>query len=175
MAFSKASGYMRDSNRGVKKPMDDERRLVPILREGVEIVKVIFFKELRDHLRQGRQGWEQAFCARVTAAVVNELFGVSNDDEDFQSFVRANRQSIDEVRDSVGRELHGLRILLTDALRTMVLCDFQEGRDTSAVLKQAESCGILLVERDLPLPHHFIDLVRRLGKAKGILQPPQGL
>lgn len=90
------------------------------------------------------------------------------------AFVREHRQTIDQVLASVGSELEAMRIPLTDALRTMVLCDYQEGRDSSAVLQRAEGCGILLADRDLPLPHHFIDLVRRLGTAKGILAPVAG-
>jgi hypothetical protein len=152
--------------------MDGEGRLVPILREGIEIVKVIFFKELRDHLLLHRGDWDQEFRIRVTAAVVNELFGVINEEEGFMAFVGANGDAIDQVRSLVGRELAPLRIPLTDALRTMVLCDYHEGRDTSALLQQAQECGVLIAERDLPLPNTFIDLVRRLGQAKGVLQPP---
>lgn len=152
--------------------MDGERKLVPILREGIEIVKVIFFKELRDHLRQQHGARDNEDVMRLTAAVVNTVFGVENEDAAFKDFVQANRKTIDEVLASVGTELATLRIPLTDALRTMVLCDFQEkGRDTSTILQQAQEAGILLVDRDLPLPNHFIELVRRLGTAKGILQP----
>ncbi len=152
--------------------MDSEQKLVPILREGIEIVKIIFFKELRDHLRLKQAGWDNDFAVRVTAAVVNDLFGVRNEDAAFVMFVETNRPTIDEVRSTVGSELQTLRIPLTDALRTAVLCDYQEGRDTSGLLHRAEECGILLVDRDLPLPNHFIELVRRLGTAMGILQPP---
>jgi len=152
--------------------MDGEGKLVPILREGIEIVKVIFFKELRDHLRGRRPDWEQEVVSRVTAAVVNELFGVMNEDTNFVAFAQSHRAEIDEARAQVGGELEPLRIPLTDALRTMVLCDYQEGRDTASLLQRAEACGILITERDLPLPNTFIELVRRLGQAKGVLQPP---
>lgn len=152
--------------------MDDEGKLVPILREGIEIVKVVLFKELREHLGRAREGWDRETVTRVSAAVVNDLFGAINEDAGVLAFVEANRSRIDEVRAAVAVELEPLRIPLTDALRTMVLCDYHEGRDTSVLLQRAEECGVLLVERDLPLPNNFIDLVRRLGQAKGILQPP---
>ena len=106
--------------------MDREGKLVPILREGIEIVKVIFFKELRDYLRQGRADWDQEFRARVTGAVVNDLFGVLNEEEACLAFAREHRQTTDEVLASVGSGLAAMRIPLTDALRTMVLCDLQE-------------------------------------------------
>lgn len=151
--------------------MDSESKLIPILREGIEIVKVIFFKDLRDHLRANRAGWDYDFVTKVTAAVVNDVFGVDNQEASIADFAAAHRQVIDEVRAAVGATQSTLRIPLTDALRTMVLCDYQEdGRDTSVVLERAREWGILLADRDLPLPNHFIDLVRRLGTAKGILQ-----
>jgi len=149
--------------------MESGGKLTPILREGIEIIKVIFFKELRDHIRLTRPEWADDFVAKATGAVVNEVFGVGH--QSGADFVAANRQEIDGIKATVGEALPALRIPLTDALRTMVLCDYQEcGRDTSLVLEQARDLGILLTERDLPLPNHFIDLVRRLGTAKGILQ-----
>lgn len=154
--------------------MDSDSKLIPILREGVEIVKVIFFKELRDFLRATKADWDHDFVAKVTAAVVNDVFGVDSQGTPLADFATKYSQEIGETRDSVGNELSTLRIPLTDALRVMVLCDYQEeGRDTSVVLGRAKDWGILLAERELPLPNHFIDLVRRLGTAKGILQSAQ--
>jgi len=147
-----------------------ERKLVPILREGIEIVKVIFYMKLRDHLRQRQNGWGNDFISHVTAAVVNDVFGVQNREATFMEFIETNRRDIDETRAMVGTELTALRIPLTDALRTMVLCDYQEGHDSSTLLQRAQGNGILLAERDLPLPNQFVDLVRRLGTAMGILQ-----
>jgi len=152
--------------------MEFESKLIPILREGIEIVKVIFFKDLRDHLRRRQPGLANDFALRLTAAVVNELFGVHNPEAAFVEFVQDNRPAIDQALATVATDLAPLRIPLTDALRSMVLCDYQEGRDTSPLLQRAQELGILLVDRDLPLPNQFIDLVRRLGTAKGILQPP---
>ena len=150
--------------------MTDENKLTPILREGIEIVKVIFFKELRDHLRQRRSEWEDDFVLHVTAAVINGVFGVQNQEATFFEFIETNQGAIDEASAMVGIELAALRIPLTDALRTMVLCDYQEGQDSSSLLQRAQDSGILLMERELPLPNQFIDLVRRLGTAMGLLQ-----
>ena len=69
-------------------------------------------------------------------------------------------------------ELNELLIPLTDGLRTMVLCDHQEGSDSSQILQHAQDLGLLLSDRNLPMPHTFIDLVRRLGQAYGLLSPP---
>lgn len=152
--------------------MESNSKLIQILREGVDIIKVILFEDLRGHLRSSRTEWGHDFVSKVAAAVVNEVFGVGNQEPALAEFVTAHRQEVDGVRGSLGEELPALRIPLTDALRTMVLCDYQEnGCDTSVVLERAREWGILLAGRDLPLPNHFIDLVRRLGTAKGILQP----
>lgn len=154
--------------------MANERQLVPILRDGIEIVKVIFFKELREHLGQRHRDWENDCALQVTAAVVNEVFGVRNQEAACVEFMGRHREDIDCALSSVATELPKLRIPLTDALRTMVLCDYQEGHDTSTVLQRAQASGILLVERDMPLPNQFIDLVRRLGAAMGLLQTTSG-
>jgi len=148
-----------------------ESKLAPILREGIEIVKVILFMKLRDHLRQRHCERGNDFVLHVTAAVVNDLFGVQNQEATFMEFIETNHRVIDEARAMVGTELAALRIPLTDALRTMVLCDYHDGHDSSHLLQQAQDKGILLVERDLPLPNQFIDLVRRLGTSLGLLQP----
>jgi hypothetical protein len=68
--------------------------------------------------------------------------------------------------------LEELRIPLTDALRIQSLCDHQERLNSTATLQQAQKLKILLTDRDLPLPHSFIELVRRLGSKFGLLLPP---
>jgi hypothetical protein len=60
---------------------------------------------------------------------------------------------------------------LTDALRIKFLCDSLEGIDSGPVLVRAERLGILLVDRKVPLPKTFMDLVRRVGVAHNLLQP----
>jgi len=150
--------------------MTTEAKLVPILRDGIEIIKIILFKELRDHLRQRQGQWGDEVVTRVTAAVVNEVFGVRTTEAAFAEFIEGHRQAIDQTRAGLATTLPHLRIPLTDALRTQALCDYQEGVDSSPHLKQAQADGLLLMERDLPLPHQFIDLVRRLGTAMGLVQ-----
>jgi len=153
------------------KTTTNEAKLVPILREGIEIVKIILYKELRDHLRQRYQGqWSDEVIIQVTAAVVGEVFGGRPPDVPLACGSEGHRPAIDQTRAELATSLPHLRIPLTDALRTMALCDYQEGGDRSPLLKQAQDDGLLLMDRDLPLPNQFIDLVRRLGTAMGILQ-----
>ena len=152
--------------------MEVESKLVPILREGVEVVKMIFFKELQGYLAARFPDKEKGYLNRLAGAVINELFGTPNQDEAFVDFVRQEQEVIKEVLHEVGDGLEKMRIPLTDALRTMVLCDHQEGADNSALLDRARECGILLADRDLPMPNSFIELVRRLGNSLGVLTPP---
>jgi len=151
-------------------PQDFESKLVPILREGIEIVKMISFKTLRARVAATHAGRDAAFHGRLTAATINEIFGAASQAND-----SAGREGIDG--DLLAGELAGLaamedmRILLTDALRMQALCDYQEGLDSSATLERAGKLGLLLSERDLPLPNTFLQLVRRLGVAHGLLHP----
>ena len=148
-----------------------ESKLIPVLRQGVDVVKMIFFKQLKEHLAARNQNQPPAFINHLTGAVVNELFGTPSRDEPFASFAREHQQQIKEELNAVADNFETLRIPLTDALRVQCLCDHQEGIDSTAVLKKADRFGILRKERDLPLPNSFFDLVRRLGVSFNLLHP----
>jgi hypothetical protein len=150
-----------------------ESTLIPILREGVEIVKMISFKKLKETLAAKHPEHEAAFIAKLAGALINTLFGVPPHEEPFAAFARNHADLIAQEQGRIGEMLEDLRIPLTEALRIQSLCDHQEGADSTATLQQAQDLGILLVERDLPMPHSFIELVRRLGSGFGLLVPPQ--
>lgn len=149
-----------------------ESKLIPILREGVEIVKMISFKKLKTALAKKYPDREPAFVGKLAGALVNEIFGVPASDESFAIFAREHVTLIAHEQAKAGTMLEELLIPLTDALRIQSLCDHQEGLNSTATLQQAHALGILLTDRDLPLPHSFIELVRRLGSAFGLLLPP---
>ena len=152
--------------------MQFESRLIPILRESVEVVKMILFLRFRDHLRQKSPHQDVVFHGRLAGAMVNEIFGTQNDREPFVSFVAENRALITGELAAVPANLPGLPIPLTDALRTQVICDFQEGEDNQQLLELANKRGLLLAKRDLPMPNSFVEMVRRLGSSFGIIVPP---
>jgi len=152
--------------------MDFESKLIPILREGVEIVKMISFKKLKDALAKNHPAQEAAFLAKIAGALINTIFGAPAYEEPFAVFARNHANLIAHEQAKVGAMLEELRIPLTDALRIQALCDHQEGQDSTATLQQAQALGILLADRDLPLPHSFIELVRRLGSVFGLLLSP---
>lgn len=149
--------------------MGFESRLIPILREGVEIVKMLSFKKLKEELAGRYPEREPAFAARLAGALVASLFAAE----------AADQPSAGEFPDLLSREqaalgamLGELRTAVTDALRIQALCDHQEGLNSTAALRRAQDLGVLLAERELPLPHRFIELVRRLGNAAGLIAPP---
>ena len=152
--------------------MTFENKLIPILREGVDIVKMISFKKLKEALARKHPDQENAFIAKLAGALINAIFGTPPHEEPFALFARNHANLIAHELAKAGTMLEELRIPLTDALRIQALCDHQEGRDSTATLQHAQELGILLADRDLPLPHSFIELIRKLGSAFGLLLPP---
>jgi hypothetical protein len=148
-----------------------EDRLVPVLREAVNVVKMIFFINLKSLLEQQHPPRPPAYVARLTGAVLNELFGTPSTEEPFKTFAEDNRPAVDEALQGIAGSFDKLRIPLTDALRIQFLCDSREGIDSHAVLSRARDLGVLIVDREIPLPKTFMNQVRRLGVAYNLLVP----
>lgn len=150
-----------------------ERKFIPSLREGVEIVKMIFFKRLKDYLTAKYPGEENIYYGMLAGAIINELFGIENSEAKFVDFALVNRDRISNEFGRLGKQFADLRILLTDALRIHFLCNHQEGlvEGNEEILAGARDCGILLTERDVPLPKGFMQLVYQVGKSYGLVVP----
>lgn len=146
--------------------------LIPALREGVSLIQMVFFKELRERLRLKYSDKESTYHSMLTGAILNELFGTQNPEKKFQQFRQENLAVIEQELMDVSREHETLRPFLTDALRVQTLCDQQEGTDSSSTLLRAEELGILIHERDLPLPSIFMTRVRSLGEKYGLTLAP---
>jgi len=152
--------------------MQYESQLIPILREGVDIIKMIVFKDLRDLLSRKYPDRDPHYLRKLAGAVINELFGAHNPEPSFMDFARENKEHIEDIIGSMAKELESMRIPLTDALRVQFLCDHQEGIDSSSILQRAKDAGLLLLERDVPLPAKFTSLVRKLGGAYDLIVSP---
>ncbi|MBN2283852.1 MAG: hypothetical protein JXO48_08170 [Deltaproteobacteria bacterium] len=150
-----------------------DSKLVPILRQGVAVVQMVFFKRLKDHLGDHYPGREAAFIHMLAGAIINDIFGTPNREEPFASFIIENRDIVGESLRRIPLELVDMMVPLTDALRVQVLCDGQEGIDSSSILVRANELKILLVPREIPLPARFIRMVRRLGNHYDIILPPE--
>lgn len=151
--------------------MKIESKLIPIMREGVEVVKMVCFKKLHAQLAARYPQADRKFCGMLTGAVVNEIFGTPNEQEPFASFGSENREIVKEEIKGLAVHLAEMKIPLTDALRMQVMCDKMENIAENQTLNLALDNNILIVEREMPLPHNFMDMVRRIGKAFGLIIP----
>ncbi len=146
-----------------------ESKLIPIIREGIDVVKMIFFKKLKVYLAAKYPERDAPHINKLAGAIINDLFGSPNEEISFALFAAENKACIEAELLGVSKELSEMLIPLTDALRMQTLCDYQEGVDSSSVLVRAKELGILIADREAPLPAPFVSLVRRLGGAFHIL------
>ncbi len=146
-----------------------ESKLIPIMREGVEVIKMIFFKQVKEYLLADDPDGDIAYYGRLAGGVINTLFGTENPAEPFASFAEANKDRITRELENIPLAFKEMRIPLSDSLRVQFLCDSMEGIDSSAILVRAEGLGILLHDRPVPLPKNFLELVRLLGKSYNLL------
>ena len=148
-----------------------DRKFIPSLREGIDVVKMVFFQDLKQKFAQKFPEQGSAYPAMLAGAVMNELFATPNPEERFQVFAEMNRARIVDELIKVAEEFPELCLLLTDALRMHFLCNHQEGiaDNNEEILKKAKAYGILLDERDVPLPKGFMTLVYKVGRARGII------
>lgn len=155
-----------------KTKKNEDSRLLPILREGVAVIQMIFFKELKVAISKNHPELESSAQTMLAGAITNEVFGSSNQEEKFQSFRNKHQGTIEQELMGLSSELPNMIDPLADALRIQTLCDNQEGKDSAHVLKQADSFGILSHDRELPLPSAFMETVRTLGAIHKLIIPP---
>jgi hypothetical protein len=149
-----------------------DSRLIPILREGVAVIQMIFFKELKRGIIKKHPELESSAQTMLAGAITNEIFGSHNPEEKFQEFRNTHQGIIEQELLSISSELPQMKDPLGDALRIQTLCDNQEGVDSAHVLKQADNFGILPENRDLPMPSAFMEMVRALGAEHKLIIPP---
>ncbi len=147
-------------------------QLITSLREGVAVVQMVFFKELRSQLSQKYPDKKTSYHSMLTGAIVNELFATQNPEAKFHLFRQENLGVIEQELIDLGKNLPEFRPNLTDALRVQTLCDQQEGGESSNVLLNAEELGILIKDRELPLPSTFMTRIRMLGEQHGLTIAP---
>jgi hypothetical protein len=147
-------------------------QLLSSLREGVSIVQMVLYKEVRTMLMAKRPELDKEHLVMLAGSIVNEVFGTENPAEKFVRFCQENWGDIEQELLSIKKDFASLCPLLTDALRIQTLCDHQEGDDSSATLVRAKHLDFLTEERDIPLPSSFMTAVRELGKMHSLLAPP---
>lgn len=150
--------------------MEYEKRLIPLLREGIHIIKMFLYKTIRPGLGERFVDRDRAYVNRLTGAILNELFGTPNWEEPFLTFNRENAAVIKDELKALAAGYPELKIPLTDALRVQFICDSQEGVENMQILSQAKELGLLLLDRDFPLPDQFMNLARSLGEMSDLTQ-----
>lgn len=154
------------------KKQEQQSQLLTVLRESIGVVQMIMFKELRELFADKYPQRDIAERSKLAGAIINTIFGLENPEEKFQQFNVQNKTVIEHELVGFAAQFKELLPFITDALRVQTLCDSQEGEDSTAVLKQAESWQILLVDRDVPLPSVFMTRVRGLGEKHGLTIAP---
>jgi hypothetical protein len=151
--------------------MEVDNTLTPVLRQGVDVIKMVLWKELKARLAERHADATAEHIAQLAGATLNALFGIVNDAEPHATFIRTHDADIQQALSKLATDHADLRVALTDALRVQFLCDSEEGIDSQRILAQAEALGLLVTDRDTPLPKTFMHLARVLGIAHGILDP----
>jgi hypothetical protein len=151
---------------------DKTNKLLTALQEGVGLVQMILFKELRNLLEKKYVDRDIISLSMLAGAITNEVFGTQNLEEKFRIFSQENKALIEQELLGLAQELPALRKNITDALRIQALCDSQMGCDSTAPLARADELGILVKQRDIPLPSTFMTLIRTLGEQHGLIIPP---
>jgi len=150
----------------------ENSRLIPILREGVAVIQMIFFKSLKPIIAGKYPKLDSSEQTMLTGAITNEIFGSYNRDAKFLQFHQKHRGAIEQELLAIQDELPQLINPLADALRIQVLCDKQEEIDSGNVLQLADSLNLLPADREIPLPSNFMETVRTLGALHKLIVPP---
>ncbi len=155
-----------------KEATQNPSQLIASLREGVSVVQMIVFKEVKNYLVGQGHSKDPAYLPMLAGSITNEAFGTRNSAEKFSRFRENNRTEIEQGLLAIREELANICPILTDALRIQTLCDHQEGQKDTTVLSQAKEFGFLLEEREVPLPSTFMTEVRKIGEKHNLIIPP---
>lgn len=148
--------------------MEGESKLIPVLRDGIDIVKMVLFKVMREGFEERYADRGREFVGMLAGAVINEIFCTPNPHEPFAAFLKTHALLIEAETKRVAVDYPTLRIPLTDALRIQFICDSREGCENPLILSRARDLGILIMDRDAPMPDQFMMLIRILGEAHNI-------
>lgn len=151
---------------------ENNSRLIPILREGVAVIQMIFFKNMKTVIAGKHPDLDSSAQTMLAGAITSEVFGSHNNEEKFQAFRKQHQGIIEQELLALHGELPQFLAPLTDSLRIQTLCDNQEGIDSTHLLKQADSFHFLSAEREIPLPSAFMETVRNLGALHKLIIPP---
>jgi len=149
-----------------------QSQLINSLREGIAVMQMILFKEVRESLTKKQPLKDATFLSMLAGSITNEVFASHNAEEKFVLFRKDNRAEIEQELLSLRADNPKLCAKITDALRIQTICDNQEGKNSSETLVRAKELSILIEEREIPLPSTFMTAVRSLGEEHNLTIPP---
>ena len=79
-----------------EQPKVEQSKLIGALREGVALVQMVFFKEIKAILEKKHPDKDLSSYLMLAGAITNELFGTPNPEEKFVAFRQENRALIEE-------------------------------------------------------------------------------
>ncbi len=148
---------------------EKKSQLIASLREGIAVVQMVLFKEMKARLTKKQPLKNHSMLA---GSITNEVFGNQNQEKKFVAFRQENLGNIELELLNLSADLPKFCENITDALRIQTLCDHQEGEDSSGTLIRAKELDILIEERETPLPSTFMTIVRLLGEEHNLIIPP---
>ncbi len=149
---------------------DVDTKTIPVMREAVTMVQMIFFRRLKEDIHRRYRDWSEQEKKYLAGAVVNNLYGTEAADRQVDLFARKHRQLIEDELRGLHKRVTDLIPHITDSLRMQTICDNHEGIHSIPCLLLAKELGILDEERSLPMPSAFMLSVRRLGTESGLVK-----
>ncbi len=147
-------------------------QLLCVLREGINLIQMLLFKELKKRISADNPDRDQMETTLLAGAITGEIFAAQHPDQKFVHFRTTHREEIERMLLSLRQHHQKMCVVVTDALRMQVLCDYQEGIDSSKILVAAQKFGYLVEQREIPLPSSFMTTVRQLGHQHNLVIAP---
>ncbi len=160
-----------EMNNAVKEAAPEfDPKIVPVMREAIVMVQMIFYRRLKEDVQERYQDWSEQEKIWLAGAVVNNLFGTEAADPEVNAFARRHRELIEQELRELKTRVSDLVPHLTDAMRMQTICDNHEGIHSIPCLLMAKELGLLDEERVLPMPSTFMIAVRKLGAEHGLVE-----
>ena len=146
--------------------MFGKKRLARKMIGGVNVVKLVLYKILRDDFSKRYQKEGEEFYKTLAGATVNEVFG---------SHSEASRVTFDENKETVVQEIETLGIRhselrrpISDAIRVYIQASFilsgELPRNYSAIFNNAIDRGVFIGSGGQPIPKTFLAMTEELSK-----------
>ena len=77
-----------------------DSHLLTVLREGVSVIQMIFYRQIRNELAVRNPEQDGAYLSMLAGALIGEIFGTPNPEERFVLFRKENKAAIEQEPDA---------------------------------------------------------------------------